>query len=99
LEDIGMSEPINLSGIINALEGANAIISNAQVLERGDTDFNGHPPQDVEEINKILRLARRNRSLLDDGGLALLKRTEERAKWTYGDHFEEDPWDDFDDDE
>ena len=99
LEDIGMSEPINLSHIINALEGAGAIISNATTLERGDIDFDGHPPQDIEEINKILKLARRNRSLLDERGLELLKSTEDRAKWVYGNHFEEDPWDDFDDDD
>ena len=94
-----MSEPINLSRIINALEGADAIISNATTLERGDIDFDGHPPQDIEEISKILKLARSNRSLLDERGLKLLKSTEDRAKWVYGDHFEHDPWDDFDDDE
>ena len=94
-----MSEPINLSRIINALEGADAIISNATTLERGDIDFDGHPPQDIEEISKILKLARSNRSLLDERGLKLLKSTEDRAKWVYGDHFEHDPWDDFDEDE
>jgi hypothetical protein len=99
LEDIGMSEPINLSRIINALEGADAIISNATTLERGDINFDGHPPQDIEEISKILKLARSNRSLLDERGLKLLKSTEDRAKWVYGNHFEEDPWDDFDEDE
>lgn len=90
---------ITAEGIVKQLEGANAIASNAHAVEKGDTNFDGHPQEDIDTINRILRLARRNIDLLDEAGKALIVSTEAHAKWVYGNHFEHDPWDDFDEDE
>lgn len=89
---------ITAEEILKQLDGANAIASNAAAVEKGDTEFTGHPEEDIDTINRILRLARRNIGLLDESGKNLIASTESHAKWVYGDHFEADPWDDFDDD-
>ena len=71
------------------LDEANAIASNARAVEKGDTEFAGHAQEDIETINRILRLARRYIELLDESGRNLIVSTESHAKWVYGDHFDD----------
>ena len=90
---------ITAEGIVKQLTEANAIASNAHAVEKADGAFEGHPEEDIDTINRILRMARRHADLLDEAGKALIVSTEAHAKWVYGDHFEHDPWDDFKEDE